>query len=410
MTATVITVCSILLLAYIFDITASKTKIPSVILLLILGYILKHITVFFGIMIPNLSLVLPALGTVGLILIVLEGSLELEINKSKLGVIIKSSLIAFLSIVVISYFLAYIFHYVYSVNIEVGLSNAIPFAIISSAIAIPSAKSLMDKNREFITYESSLSDIFGVIFFNNIMNSDDIMRTESLWKFSREMLFILLISIFTTIALTYFIKEIKHRIKFIPIILIVVLVYFICKSYDLPGLIFILLFGLFIGNINNFNSIKFLKIDYTNFTLEVHKFREITTEFAFLIRILFFLVFGFLIETSEIINMNTIFWAIGIVILIFSSRYLFLKIFKLPVNPLLFIAPRGLITILLFLYIPSQKIIDINNRSLITQVIILTSLVMIYGFMKDKKELKESVDQEDNLKEDNFNEEKSIEV
>ena len=34
-----ITICILLLLSYVFDITAAKTKIPSVILLLILGFV-----------------------------------------------------------------------------------------------------------------------------------------------------------------------------------------------------------------------------------------------------------------------------------------------------------------------------------------------------------------------------------
>lgn len=73
-----ITICALLLLAYIFDITSSKTKIPSVILLLLLGWTVNKITQVFNINVPNLESVLPIIGTIGLILIVLEGSLELE--------------------------------------------------------------------------------------------------------------------------------------------------------------------------------------------------------------------------------------------------------------------------------------------------------------------------------------------
>ena len=68
----VIAVCVLLLLAYVFDITASKTKIPSVILLLLLGYASAQGSKLLGIEIPDLSVILPVLGTIGLILIVLE--------------------------------------------------------------------------------------------------------------------------------------------------------------------------------------------------------------------------------------------------------------------------------------------------------------------------------------------------
>ena len=77
----ILTICVLMLIAYVFDFTASTTKIPAVILLLILGYLVKEITFYLRIDIPNLEPVLPILGTVGLILIVLEGSLELEFNR-----------------------------------------------------------------------------------------------------------------------------------------------------------------------------------------------------------------------------------------------------------------------------------------------------------------------------------------
>jgi len=66
-------------------------------------------------------------------------------------------------------------------------------------------------------------------------------------------------------------------------------------------------------------------------------------------------------------------------------RFIFLKFTKLPIIPLLYIAPRGLITILLFLAIAPSQSISFVNKSLIIQVIIITSLVMMIGIMKTKK-------------------------
>ncbi|MDP1624069.1 MAG: hypothetical protein Q8M08_17225, partial [Bacteroidales bacterium] len=82
-TTIIITFCILLLIAYVFDLTSSKTRIPSAILLLLLGWGVRQVTSFLGIQIPDISSILPGLGTIGLILIVLEGSLELELNKSK---------------------------------------------------------------------------------------------------------------------------------------------------------------------------------------------------------------------------------------------------------------------------------------------------------------------------------------
>ena len=383
-TSIIISICLLLILAYIFDITSSKTKIPSVIFLLIMGWAVKQGTEFLELPVPNLTSILPVLGTVGLILIVLEGSLELELNKSKLPFIGKTALVAILPMLLFSFGLAFAFQYFGGISFKVGLANAIPLAVISSAIAIPSAQNLISKNKEFITYESSLSDIFGVILFNFITLNDDI-GASSIGNFILEILIILIITFVATLGLAFLLNKIKHPVKFIPIILSIVLIYAVTKIYHLPGLIFILLFGIFLGNLDELKNNKFIqKLQPDLLGKEVHKFKELTAEIAFLVRASFFLLFGYLIETEELLNTETIVWAIGICIGIFLLRYISLKTFKLNIKPILFIAPRGLITILLFLSIPDNQTTDLANNSLIIQVIILSALVMMFGLMTNK--------------------------
>ncbi len=386
-----IIICSLLLIAYLFDITAAKTKVPSVILLLLLGWAVKQAAVFFSFRVPDLSSILPVLGTIGLILIVLEGSLELELNTSKLPFVAKSAAMALLPMLLLSFGVAFAFQYFGNTSFKIGLANAIPLAIISSAIAIPTAQNLIAKNKAFITYESSLSDIFGVIFFNFITLNDNI-GGQTVGIFFLQMVVILAISFIATLALAYLLSKIKHHVKFAPIILMVVLIYAVSKIYHLPALLFILLFGLFLGNLDEIKHNKFIQRLHPDvLDKEVHKFKELTTEIAFLIRALFFLLFGYLIETAELLNTATILWAMGITVMIFALRYAFLKLLRLPAKPLVFIAPRGLITILLFLSIPVSQVLPLANKSLIIQVIILSALVMMVGLMSNKKKVVETL-------------------
>lgn len=386
----IITISVLLLLAYIFDISSSKTKIPSVILLLALGFTVRKGADLFFITIPDLTPILPILGTIGLILIVLEGSLEVEINSSKLALIGKSSIMALIPMLLISFGLAYAFQYYGEMNFKIALTNAIPFAIISSAIAIPSAKNISKKNSEFVTYESSLSDIFGVIFFNFIALNDN-FDGQSVGVFGLEFLVIIAITFVATLGLAFLLSKIKHHVKFVPIILSIILIYAISKIYHLPALIFILLFGLFLGNLDELKRFKFIeRLRPEILNDEIHKFKELTVEITFLIRSLFFLLFGYLIETRQLLNSNTIIWAVAIVVGIFVIRFIFLLLFKLPIRPLLFIAPRGLITILLFLTIPVSQITSLSNQSLIIQVIILSALIMMLGLMTNSKEINEN--------------------
>ncbi|HEY1038073.1 MAG TPA: cation:proton antiporter, partial [Bacteroidia bacterium] len=145
-TAIIITLCLLILTAYLFDLTSSKTKIPSVILLLTLGWVLHWFSNYFALGIPDLAPALPVLGTLGLILIVMEGSLELEFNRSKSKLLIKAFLMSFLPMFILALGLSIILYYFGFPSIKQNLINVIPLCVISSAIAIPSVRSLTRYN------------------------------------------------------------------------------------------------------------------------------------------------------------------------------------------------------------------------------------------------------------------------
>ncbi len=392
--AIIITLCTLLLIAYMFDLTFAKTKIPSVILLLFLGWTVRQITNFINVPLPDLNSVLPILGLIGLVLIVLEGSLELELNKSKLGLIKKSSLGALFPVLALGFLLAYLFHYFGHISFKMSLVYAIPFCVISSAIAIPSVRNLSRKDKEFVIYESSTSDILGVLFFNFVaLNAN--FGWITFGSFSLSILIMIVGSLIATLILSFLLNKIDHHIKFVPIMTLVILIYSISEVFHLPALIFIMIFGLFIGNLDELKRFKWIqrfKPDELN--VEVQKFKELVIEGAFLVRAIFFILFGFLLETAEILNPDTMIWAVGIVFLIYLFRAVQLKVSNLPLESLLFIAPRGLITILLFLRIDAviedpKETISFVNESLIVQVIVLTAIVMMVALLFTSKSPKE---------------------
>ena len=379
--AIIISICVLLLIAYIFDVSSPKTRIPSVILLLLVGWAVRQGANFLGLHIPDLSPILPVIGTVGLILVVLEGSLEVELNRSKLGLITRSTVVALLPIILLSMLLALAFEHFDGISFRTGLLNAIPLCVISSTIAISSSQNLPTKDSEFVTYESSLSDIFGVIFFNFVVRNE-VIDLSSFSEFGAQIVIILVVTVAATLGLSFLLSKIKHHVKFLPIILLIILIYTIAKMYHLPALIFIFVLGLFIGNLDKFERFRFMKrLRPEILVKEVSRLQELTKEITFSIRSLFFLLFGYLIETSELLNTNTLVWAIAISGGIFLVRFIFLKLSGQNVFPLLFIAPRGLITILLFISIPVGQTTNLVNNSLIIQVIIITALIMMIGLM-----------------------------
>ena len=110
-----IALCVVIIFSYIFELSAKYTKIPGVILLIFTGMLIHSLTDNFNIKIPDLSVLLPIMGTIGLILIVLEGSLDLTIDSSKKKLIansITSSIVLLLVFVtLITLVLVYIYHF-----------------------------------------------------------------------------------------------------------------------------------------------------------------------------------------------------------------------------------------------------------------------------------------------------------
>lgn len=285
--------------------------------------------------------------------------------------------------------LAFMLYYFGNHSFKVSLINAIPLCVISSAIAIPSARNLLTFNREFTTYESSLSDIIGVVFFNFVALNESI-TLSSFGFFGLDLIIMIVVSIVATLGLSFLLNKIDHHVKFVPIILLVILIYAVSKVYHLPALIFILLFGLSVGNLGELKQMKWVKkFKQNGIKEEIQKFKALTIEGAFLVRALFFILFGYMLETTEILNTETLIWSSAIVFIIYAIRAIQLKFSKIPLTPLLFVAPRGLITILLFLEINPRDSMELINKSLIIQVIILTSLIMTFGVMfSTKKEVK----------------------
>ncbi len=376
-----IPICLLLLLAYVFDLTSARTRIPSVIFLLLMGWGLQSVTQWFGISLPDMSPLLPGLGTIGLILIVLEGALEVEINKERLGLLKKAFLGALLSALVLALVMSLLFQWEGGYALKTCLTYAIPLSIISSSIAIPTAKNLAPANRDFVVNESSLSDIIGILLFNFVAMRE-VIDGMAFVIFAADVVLMAIISVIAAVILGFLLRRINHPVKFVPIILLVILVYSFSSLYNLPSLLFILVFGLFLGNIPQIRKFRWAKkFNWDELTVQTKKLHELTGEIAFLVRALFFLLFGFTLQTGEILDPNTLIWSAGIVTLIFGVRALQLRLSGLPLAPLLFIAPRGLITILLFLSIPMGEVVPLVNKSLLTQIIVLTSLVMMIGML-----------------------------
>lgn len=385
---TLIILSSLVIFSYIFDLLANKTKLPSVLLLLVLGIGLRLLVDNLKLQTYNFLNILPALGTVGLILIVFEGSLDLKYDKHKNKVIKGAFFSAFFILIATIAVITFIIYQITGKPINVCMVNAIPFSVISSAIAIPSVATLSKHSKEFIIYESSFSDILGIILFNFAV-SNPYISFASFASLGLNMALIVIFSIISCVFLLYLMGKIAHHIKFFLIISILILVYAIGQSYHLSSLVLILAFGLFLNNADTINHAWFKTVFiYKNLSKDLTQLHQLSAETAFIIRTFFFVIFGFTINIFELDDKNVLFNGLLILLSIYLIRFTYLLFFKRDhVIPEGFVTPRGLISILLYYNLPQNMKLPEIGTSFLFMVVLGSSLIMSIGLMTTRKKV-----------------------
>jgi NhaP-type Na+/H+ or K+/H+ antiporter len=188
-------------------------------------------------------------------------------------------------------------------------------------------------------------------------------------------------------------QQIDHKVKFFLILALLILVYAFGKVLHLPALVTIFIFGAFLSNVKSLLP-PFLRktLDLKTTEKELHEFHILTAESTFLVRTFFFLFFGFSIQISDFTSPGPLINGLLIFLVMFVLRYVYFTAtsLKLKPSPLVYMSPRGLISILLFLQLKEVAFINfeespIDERMLLI-VILSSMLVMLLGTMKkDKK-------------------------
>lgn len=376
----------LVIFSYLFDLFASRTRLPSVLLLLFLGIGLKQLVISFKLETFDFQRILPALGTLGLILIVFEGALELKYEKSKNTLIRQSFMSALIPMVATCFTIAFILNQLTGYSLYLCIVNAIPFSIISSSIAIPSAVGLAKADREFVIYESSFSDILGIVLFNFIITNEH-FDFSAFAGLGAEIVFIAIIAALSCLLLLYLMGRILHGIKFFLIISILILIYSIGQEFHLSSLIIVLAFGLFLNNADEIRIPFFKKYFlYPSLSKDLGRLLQLSAESAFIIRTFFFVIFGFTMNVRQLQNLSVIEYGIYIILAIYLIRFLYLKyIARTNIFPAAVITPRGLISILLYYHLPPQLQIPGVETGLLFLVILSTCLIMSFGLLAAKK-------------------------
>ncbi|MEQ8522351.1 MAG: cation:proton antiporter, partial [Vicingaceae bacterium] len=319
----IISISTLIIVSFIFNIISKKTQIPSVLLLIGAGFGVR-ISPWYEQMgdAVNIFLTLSILGVIGLIMIVLEAAMDLKLTRDRLPLILRAFFISLLLLFITSGVIGYVIHRSAGIDFKQSLLYAIPLSVMSSAIIIPSVEKLSRNTKEFMIYESTFSDIMGIIFFYMLLDwfrmdklSEVVLETGV--KFGLTFL----ASVVLTLGLAFLFQRLLKEINYFLIFAILLLVYAVGKEFHLSALILILVFGVMINNKAIFFRGFFNRfINDDTYDTILSNMKLFVKDTAFLIRTFFFFFFGMLISPDAFLNLNTYYVVTIILVALYTIR------------------------------------------------------------------------------------------
>jgi NhaP-type Na+/H+ or K+/H+ antiporter len=407
----IIEACLILILSFWFNHLAKRTNIPAVLMLIGLGLVLQYVMKNFTNDLPDFFPILEVLGIIGLIMIVLEAALELELRRDKVWLIVKSMAVAALGLAGSAWAAAWILKtLIPGMSMLQAWIYATPLSILSSAIIIPSVGGLPERKKEFHVYESTFSDIMGIVLFYFLEGQLNPTEASSPLGFAGSLLLTVGVAIIASYILILVFQQIRSQAKQFLLLSVLLLLYALGKKLHLSSLIIILVFGLVIANMRLFFFGPLKRMLKEERARQIyHELHIITLESAFVVRTFFFVVFGITIVLSSLLSVNVLMVSLLILVSVYAIRFALLRTFVgSDIFPQLFIAPRGLITILLFYAIPAEAQAPGFEPGILLFIIIGTSLIMTWALIRDKRKpatLLDELDEEFELRDEAYGEE-----
>ncbi len=377
--------CIILILSYQFNWLSKVFRIPSAILLILLGIGIRLGLDYLNITIShNLMDILLLIGTVGLIMIVLEAAFDLDLTREKRPLIVKSFFLALFSFVTCGAFITLLLNWLLIDDLFSAVIYSVPLSVVSSSVVIPSIGNLMKGKKDFLIYESTFSDILGIlIFFFLIGNIEQGSPGKIILHISINLAVTIILSVIIGYLMVILLEKLRAQVKLFLMIAVLILMYSLGKLFNFSSLILILIFGLILNNGKIFFPGRLRNlIDFDSLRKIQNDFHILTIESTFFIRTFLFVIFGMTLELNSLLNVKSAMISLGIVSGIYLIRLISMKIFFIKrLLPEVFVAPRGLITILLFFSIPASLQNNEFDSGILFYIIIITSVIMAISLM-----------------------------
>ncbi len=163
--------------------------------------------------------------------------------------------------------------------------------------------------------------------------------------------------------------------RFLPLLAGLVFLYAIGKELHLSPLIVVLVCGLIINNPNLLTwHAKLRGMQTETYTQTLREFKGLVAELTFAMKSFFFLLLGYWTDVRSMLSIEALLVAVAGIAAILATRWLILKsLRRRAIAQLVWVAPRGLITVLLFLSARDTGKLDAFPFGAVMLVVLVTS-------------------------------------
>ncbi|MBN2595633.1 MAG: cation:proton antiporter [Marinifilaceae bacterium] len=386
----------LIFLSHLFNELFEKTKIPNVLLLLLIGIIIGPIsgivtTDFFG----KLGNVFT---TITLIVILFESGSDLNFKAIKQA-IGSAALLTISNFVITVLIASYLSRWLLSIDMLSSVFIGTIVGCTSSAVVIPMVKQLKmgEKSTSILILESALSDVLclvvGLALLDGMAQGEISigMILSKMWKSFVFAITLGLLSGFLWSSIIAKIRSVKNSM-FTTLAFVFVL-YGIVELLELNGGLSVLSFGILLGNIDSFGkSTKFRKMFSFESSGFNNKERDFFAEIVFIMQTYFFVYVGISLQLGNLGIYATGFLIVLLIVIFRIPGTVFLtgKGISNPERTIMSVmTPKGLVTAVLA-SLPFQRglahgeiILDLGYSIVLFSIVICSLLVIIFSLKPD---------------------------
>lgn len=380
----------IITIGFLSYILYAQTRIPEVLILIILGFVLGPI--MHVIAAETILSLAPLVSTLALIVIIFENGLSLDIIKLVHGIFSASLFTIFVvitSVTFVALFFSLLLGWAWAHSILLGLACAGTTTV--TTVALLNKVKVKKEVKNLLAMESIGNDIILIVTAVTLIQ---FIKYDTLSLTAPVLTMIKVVSVgvvFGAVSGSIWVYVLSHllapRLAYISTIGVLLVLYDITQMVEGNGAVAALLFSLILGNAKKLNKKMEFGGKYTYLTL----LKEIHFNISFLVSTFFFVMLGIIFK-AEVLTWTTIFYATILLGLLLAARWIgavFLAWLHTDIKKyttlITMLMPRGLVaSVLAFLPLKEGIIIPYFSE-LVLITIVATTIAANIGVMTYQK-------------------------